>query len=245
MSSSHYKRVMLKLSGEILQGDAGARAVGEAAGIYKNAIENFCREILEISESVQIALVIGGGNFWRFRDQKALSLDRTVSDNIGMLATIMNALALQNVFSRLKRKSIAFSSISTPRVIDDYTVRSALIYLQSGSIVICAGGTGNPFFSTDSAAALRGLELGCDILLKATNVDYVYDKDPKKFRDARKFEKISFQEVLERGLQVMDLTAISLCRDGNFPIRVFNMEKKGNLKKAVFGEKIGTLICNS
>lgn len=240
MSSSHYKRVMLKLSGEILQGHAG----DGAAGISKNAIENFCNDILEISKSVQIALVIGGGNFWRFRDQKALGLDRTVSDNIGMLATLMNALAAQNVFTRLGRKSIAFSSILAPRVIDDYTVRSALMYLQSDYIVICAGGTGNPFFSTDSAAALRGLELGCDILLKATNVDYVYDKDPKKFRDARKFEQISFQEVLERGLQVMDLTAISLCRDGNLPIRVFNMEKKGNLKKAFFGEKIGTVIGN-
>lgn len=230
---------MLKLSGEILQGKDGG-------GIHKNAVEGFCKEIAQLSKSVQIVLVVGGGNFWRFRDQNALGLDRVVSDNIGMLATVMNALALQSIFRSLSLssgvKSIAMSSISMPRVMDFYTPRLASKALECGWILIAAGGTGSPFFSTDSAAALRGLELQCDVLLKATNVDYVYDKDPKKFKNAQKFEQISFQEVLEKGLQIMDLTAISLCRDGHLPIQVFNMEKKGNLKKALSGEKIGTII---
>ena len=239
MSRHSYRRVMLKLSGEILQGSS-------ESGIDKDAIFSFCQEIAgHAKKGTEFAIVIGGGNFWRFRDQKALCLQRTVSDNIGMLATLMNALALNDVFHSLKSKSAAFSAISSPRVIEDYTPRAALMSLDSGCIVICAGGTGNPFFSTDSAAALRGLELECDVLLKATNVDFVYDKDPKKFKDARKFERISFQEVLEKRLGVMDLTAISLCQDNGLPIQLFNMQKKGNLTRILNGETVGTLIDSS
>lgn len=230
-----YRRVLLKLSGEILQGD-------QEGGISKNAIRGFCSEIAELSKVVEIVIVVGGGNFWRFKDQKSLGLDRTVSDNMGMLATVMNATALRSVFDDMGVKSVAMSAVSMPKVIDDYTPRLAQKGLECKYIIISAGGTGNPFFSTDSAAALRGLELKCDVILKATNVDYVYDKDPKKYKDAKRFEKVSFQEVLERGLQVMDLAAISLCQEGKLPIQVFNMQKKGNLEKAVFGDKIGTMI---
>jgi uridylate kinase len=235
-SGHGYTRVMLKLSGEVLAGESDG-------GIAQSALALFCKEIAALSPSVQFVIVVGGGNFWRFKDQKELGLERTVSDNMGMLATVMNALALQSSFASLGVSSTAFSAISMPRVIEDYTVRAAHFALESGHIVISAGGTGNPFFSTDSAAALRALELECDVLLKATNVDYVYDKDPREFPDAQKYESVSFQEVLEKGLQVMDLTAISLCRDNKLPIRVFNMETSGNLAKVVAGEKIGTLIC--
>lgn len=242
-----YNRVMLKLSGEVLQG-GGSKTVARQdvavnGSIDRASLESFCSQIAAVhKKGIGVVIVPGGGNFWRYRDQKNLELPRVVSDNIGMLATVMNATALQACFAGMGVKSIAMSAVSMPRVIDDYTPRLALKALECGWIVIAAGGTGNPFFSTDSAAALRGLELSCDVLLKGTKVDYVYDRDPKKYKDARKFEKISFQEVLERGLEVMDFTAISLCKDGGLPIRVFNMEKKDSLEKVVTDALFGTII---
>lgn len=227
---------MLKLSGEVLHGGG--------ANIDRGSLERLCSQIAGVHKNaIGVVIVPGGGNFWRYRDQKNLRLPRVISDNIGMLATVMNATALQACFAGMGVKSIAMSAVSMPRVIDDYTPRLALKALECGWIVIAAGGTGNPFFSTDSAAALRGLELSCDVLLKGTKVDYVYDRDPKQYKDARKFEKISFQEVLERGLEVMDLTAISLCKDGALSIRVFNMEKKDGLEKVLIDKSFGTTIC--
>ncbi len=234
-SRSLYRRVVLKLSGEILQGD-------QESGISTTALRGFCGEIAELAKSTQFVIVVGGGNFWRFRDHEDVALDRTVSDNMGMLATVMNATALESTFASLGVPAVCFSAISMPKVLDDYTARAAISALEDGKIVISAGGTGNPFFSTDSAAALRGLELHANVVLKATNVDGVYDSDPHKNKNAKRFPKVSFKEVLEKQLHVMDLTAISLCQEGKLPIYVFDMQKKGNLKKVLSGENLGTLI---
>ena len=222
-----YKRVMLKLSGEVLEG----RREG---GIDFEVVRELCKEVVQIKEmGVDVVIVIGGGNIWRFRDFQDSALDRVSSDYMGMLATIMNGMAMQDQFEKLGVEASALSAINMQVVIGTYLRAKALDYLRKGKIVICAGGTGNPFFTTDTAAALRAAELNCDVLLKATQVDYVYDKDPKKYKDAKKFTKLTYNEMLKRELGVMDLTAVSLCLTTKLPIIVFNLHKKGNLAKVV------------
>jgi uridylate kinase len=232
---SKYKRVMVKLSGEMLGESSG--------GIDAGRLQDVCRSLKEvIDEGIQIALVIGGGNFWRFKDQKELVLDRVVSDTMGMLATVMNALAVREELERIGVRAKAYSSLRVPGVLKEFMPRCARNSFADHDVVLCAGGTGNPYFTTDSAAALRALELKCDLLLKATKVDFVCDRDPKKHADAKTFEELSYQQVLEMGLEVMDLSAISLCMENALPILVFNMNGEGNLLRAARGERVGTLI---
>ena len=231
-----YKRIMLKLSGEVLLGR-------RESGIDHKILEALCREILEVKKSgVEIVIVIGGGNIWRFRDFKETGIERVTSDNIGMLATVMNGVAMQSMFEKLGVPCRVSSAINIPQIAEPYLRRKAIRHLEKGRIVICVGGTGSPFFTTDSAAALRALELNCNVLLKATNVDGVYDKDPDEFKNAKMFSEISYHKVLEMDLAFMDQSAVSLCKESNVPILVFNLEKRGNIAKAVRGEKVGTII---
>ena len=242
-----YKRIMLKLSGEALnqslRSDSG-QALHEDGGVLNTeALKSIAAEIMEIAKSgVQIAVTIGGGNIWRYRDMKDSGIERTASDAMGMLATIMNAVALQAALESLGGVSRVCSAIDVPQLAEPYLQRKALRHLEKGRIVICAGGTGNPYFTTDSAAALRALELSCEVILKATNVDGVYDKDPKTAKDAKKYDTLSLQEAIEKDLHVMDQAALSLCRDQKLPIVVFNFGTRGNLLKVVKGEKVGTRV---
>jgi len=231
-----YKRIMIKLSGEVLLG-------GCASGIDHNVLESLCDEILEVRKlGVQIVIVIGGGNIWRYRDFKDTGIERVTSDNIGMLATIMNAVAMQSMFEKLGAVCRVASAIDIPQIAEPYLRRKVIRHLEKDRIVICAGGTGSPFFTTDSAAALRALETNCEVLLKATNVDGVYDKDPDKSKNAKKFDELTFHDVLEMDLEFMDQAAISLCKESNVPVVVFNLKKRGNIRAAVLGEKVGTII---
>ncbi len=227
---------MLKLSGEVLQGSG-------QGGIDGSTLVSMCQDVKKlVDRGVKVALVIGGGNFWRFRDQQALGLDRVLSDSMGMIATVMNAMAFQDSLRKIGVSAKAFSAVPMPSVLDVYSPRAAREAFGSCDVVLCAGGTGNPYFTTDSAAALRALELECDVLLKATKVDFVCDKDPKKFADAKTFTNLTYQQVLEMGLEVMDLSAVSLCMDGELPIIVFNMQTAGNLDRVISGEAVGTKI---
>ena len=227
---------MLKLSGEVLLGSS-------SSGIDHKVLEALCREIIEVAAvGVEIVIVIGGGNIWRYRDFKDTGIERVTSDNIGMLATIMNGVAMQSMFEKLGASCRVASSIDIPQIAEPYVRRKIMRHLEKKSIVICAGGTGSPFFTTDSAAALRALETNCEVLLKATKVEGVYTKDPKKFKDAKKFAVLTYHEVLEMDLAFMDQAAISLCKEKSIPILVFNLEKRGNIKKVVLGDTIGTLI---
>jgi len=231
-----YKRILLKLSGEVLQG-------GKDGGIDFKMVQTICKEVAEVRKlGVQIAIVIGGGNIWRYRDFKDSGLERVTSDYMGMLATIMNSMALQDQFEKMGIGAPIGSAISMPIVVGTYLRPKALDYLKKGKVLICAGGTGNPFFTTDTAGVLRAMELNCDIMLKATKVDFVYDKDPMKHKDAKKFTHLSYHEVLSRELGIMDLAAVSLCLEKKPPIMVFNLHKKGNIAKVVKGEQVGTLI---
>lgn len=236
MAKLKYKRILLKLSGEVIKGQ-------EASGIEGKALMNFAAEIKNLQKmGAQVGIVIGGGNIWRYRDNKDLKLDRVTSDTIGMLATIMNSLALEAALKELKADVIAVSNLSCKKALETYTPKKAKEYMDQGKIVIFAGGTGHPFFTTDSAAALMALEMDCDVLMKATKVNYVYDKDPMKFKDAKKFTKLTYQEVIEKNLGVMDLTCASLCKEAALPIQVFNVNEKGSLEKAVKGIQVGTII---
>lgn len=227
---------MLKLSGEVLQGSS-------QGGIDGSTLVSMSQDVKRlVDRGVKVALVIGGGNFWRFRDQQALGLDRVLSDSMGMIATVMNAMAFQDSLRKIGVSAKAFSAVPMPSVLDVYSPRAAREAFASCDVVLCAGGTGNPYFTTDSAAALRALELECDVLLKATKVDFVCDKDPKMFADAKTFTNLTYQQVLEMGLEVMDLSAVSLCMDGKLPIIVFNMQTAGNLEKVISGEAVGTKI---
>lgn len=231
-----YKRILLKLSGEVFKGK-------ETHGIDGETIMKLAKEVLSLQKlGCEIGIVIGGGNIWRFRDFKHLKLDRVTSDTIGMMATCMNALAFESALKSLGARVRAVSSFSCEKAMENYVPKRAKHHLEKGNIVIFAGGTGSPFFTTDSAAALRALEMDCDVLLKATKVDYVYDKDPVVYKNAKKFTTLTYQKVIEMGLMVMDLTCASLCKDGKLPMVVFNLNKKGNIEKAIKGEKIGTLI---
>lgn len=238
MAKIKYKRILLKLSGEVLGGEAGV-------GIDGKTLKSLAQEIKKVKAlGCQIGLVIGGGNIWRYRDFKELNFDRVTSDNMGMMATLMNALAFEEALKHAGVQVRAVSSFPCEKAMENYSIKRCRHHLEKGSVVIFAGGTGSPFFTTDSAAALRALEMNCDVLLKATKVDYVYDKDPKKHSNAKKYTNLRFQEVIEKNLGVMDLTCASLCKDGDMSMIVFNLGKNGNIEKAVKGEKIGTMITN-
>ena len=215
----------------------------EGYGLEDEALHSIAEEIAKIkNEGVEVAVTIGGGNIWRFRDQKESGIERTVSDAMGMLATIMNAVALQASLEAKGAHSRVCSAIDVPQLAEPYIRRRALRHLEKGRVVVCAGGTGSPYFTTDSAAALRALELNCDVILKATNVDGVYDKDPNEHKDAKKYDEVTLQEAIEKNLKVMDQSALSLCREQKLPIVVFNFSEKGNLLRVVNGERVGTVV---
>jgi uridylate kinase len=237
MSEPVYQRILLKLSGEALLG-------AEDYGIDPRIIHRIAEEIGEVSRAgVGIAVVIGGGNIFRGAGLAESGIDRVTGDHMGMLATLMNALALQDALESVDIDARVMSAISVHDVCEDYIRRRAIRHLQKGRVVICAGGTGNPFFTTDTAAALRAVEVGADIVFKATKVDGIYSSDPNVDADAQMYETVSYDRVIEGKLQVMDANAIVLCRDQNMPIRVFNVFTEGNLMALVKGEKIGSIVC--
>jgi len=236
MKKAKYKRVLLKLSGEAFMGD-------RSYGIDQDVVNSISKELKEISSlGVQTAVVIGGGNIFRGIEASAKGMERTSTDYMGMLATVLNALALQNALERIGIPTRVQSAIEMRELAESYIRRKAIRHLEKGRIVIFAAGTGNPYFTTDTAAALRAMEVGAQVILKATKVDGVYSSDPLKDPKARKFSEIKYIDVLKKGLEVMDSTAISLCMDNNLPIIVFNLQKRGNIKRILTGEKIGTLI---
>ncbi|PIX61529.1 MAG: UMP kinase [Lysobacterales bacterium CG_4_10_14_3_um_filter_64_11] len=231
-----YHRVLLKLSGEALMGEADY-------GIDPVVISRLAREILEASRAgVQVGVVIGGGNIFRGAGLAAAGMDRVTGDNMGMLATVINALAMQDALEKLGAYARVMSALKINEVCEDYIRRRAIRHLEKGRIVIFAAGTGNPFFTTDSAAALRAVEINADLLLKATKVDGVYDRDPAKHGDAVRFETLSYDEVLHRDLQVMDTAAFALCRDYSIPLRIYSLNEPGSLMRILKGEHIGTLV---
>ncbi|MFA7681629.1 MAG: UMP kinase [Candidatus Peribacteraceae bacterium] len=231
-----YKRIMLKISGEALARPGGY-------GLNQGVLLDVAKNIKSVAdEGIQVVVVVGGGNIWRFRDTQESGIERTASDAMGMLATIMNSVGLQSALESVNQFTRVCSAINVPQLAEPYLRRRALRHLEKGRVVICAGGTGNPYFTTDSAAALRALELNCEILLKATNVDGVYDKDPSEHADAVLYESLTYQEAIEKHLNIMDQAAFSLCQDQKLPIRVFNFAQRDNLLKAAKGEKVGTLV---
>lgn len=229
-----YKRILLKLSGEVLAGKDGK-------GIDFDTVNNICKAVKECADlGVQIGLVVGGGNFWRGRSSG--EMDRTRADHMGMLATAMNSLALADSLEQMGVDVRVQTAISMQQVAEPYIRNKAVRHLEKGRVVIFGCGTGNPFFSTDTAAALRAAEINAEIIFKATNVDGVYDKDPNKFADAVKYDTLTHTEILKKGLAVMDSTAASLCRDNKIGILVFNLDHPENIVKAVQGENIGTIV---
>ena len=236
MAKPLYSRILLKLSGEILAGDKGFGIDHEKASYLANEIKS----IYDIGTS--IGLIIGAGNIFRGMDASSRGMDRVTGDYLGMLATIMNAISVQDALENINCETRTLSAINVSQIAEPYIRRRAIRHLEKGRIVIISGGTGNPFFTTDSAAALRAKELGADIVLKGTKVDGVYDKDPMKFKDAEKFNNVTYSEVLNKNLRVMDLTAITLCKENNLPIQVFNINNSGDLKELVCGGKLGTLV---
>jgi len=229
-----YKRILLKLSGEVLAGKEGK-------GLDFDTVTTVCKVIKECAGmGAQIGIVVGGGNFWRGRSSG--EMDRPRADQMGMLATTINSLALQDTLEQLGVKAQVLTGLVMPQVAEIFTKRKAVEYLENGSVVIFGCGTGNPFFSTDTAAALRAAEIDAEIIFKATNVDGVYDKDPNKFADAVKYDELTHSEVLSKGLKVMDSTAASLCRDNGISILVFNLDDPQNIVRALQGENIGTVV---
>jgi len=231
-----YKRILLKLSGEALSGKIGH-------GICSITLANLSSEIkLLIDMGVEVAMVLGGGNIHRGVAGATKGMDRTTSDHMGMLATVINSIALQDSLERNGVKTRVLSALEMQRIAEPYIRRRAIRHLEKGRVVIFAGGTGNPYFTTDTAAALRANEIDADVIMKATKVDGIYDKDPKKFDDAKKYDTINYLEVLNGELGVMDSTAISLCKDNEIDIIVFNVFESSNIQKVVIGESIGTLV---
>ncbi len=229
-----YKRVLLKLSGEVLAGDKGA-------GIDFEKVLEVCKKVKEcVDMGVEVAIVVGGGNFWRGRTSG--KMDRTRADHMGMLATSINALALADALEQLGVTARVQTAIEMRQIAEPYIRNKAVRHLEKGRVVIFGCGTGNPFFSTDTAAALRAAEIGANVIFKATNVDGVYDSDPKKNPDAKKFDTLSHLDVLQKGLNVMDSTAASLCMDNSIEILVFNLDNPQNIVSAMVGETIGTLV---
>lgn len=238
-----YKRILLKMSGEVFKGSL-------ASGIDYEVVVALARRVAKVRDmGVEIGIVIGGGNIWRYRDNKAsgkagdsgYELDRVASDTLGMMATNMNALAFESVLLSIGCDAVALTAFPC-RGIKTYNVWRGRRAMRRGKVVIFGGGTGSPFFTTDSAAAMRALEMQCDVLMKATKVDYVYDKDPEKHKNAKKFEKLTYREVLEKRLGVMDMTCASFCEEGKMPMLVFNLNKEGLIEKACKGGKVGTII---
>ena len=236
MDDPKYGRVMLKISGEALIGKADY-------GIDTKVMDNIANQIKEVVlMGVEIAVVVGGGNFWRGVAASANGMDRTTADYIGMLATVMNAIGLQDALEKKDISTRVQSSITMQEIAEPFIRRRALRHLEKKRVVIFAGGTGNPYFSTDTAAALRALEINAEILFKATKVDGVYDKDPKKYPDAKKFDELTYIEVLEKDLRILDSTATSLCMENDLPVVVFDITKSGNIKDVIAGKKIGTIV---
>ena len=236
MSPLAYRRVLLKLSGEALMGD-------EDYGIDPKILNRIAREVIEARDAgAEIALVIGGGNIFRGAGLAAGGMDRVTGDQMGMLATVINALAMQDALEKLGARARVMSAIKINDVCEDYIRRRAVRHLEKGRITIFAAGVGSPYFTTDSGAALRAIEIGADLLLKATKVDGVYDKDPKKHADAVKLDDLSYDEVIARDLQVMDTAAFALCRDAGLPLRIFDMAQPGVLLDVLRGANIGTLV---
>lgn len=234
--ASKYHRILLKLSGEALAG-------GQHSGIQPNAIAQIADDVAEASKlDVQIGIVIGGGNFIRGVSQAAQGMDRASSDYMGMLATVINSMAMQEALEKRGLATRVQSAIAMSQVAEPYIRRKAIRHLEKGRIVIFAAGTGNPYFTTDTAASLRAMEINADVIMKATNVDGIYDKDPRKHTDAKFHHELTYMDVLKNGLQVMDSTAISLCMDNKLPIITFNLNKAGNIARVVRGEKIGTIV---
>ncbi|MGH9777869.1 MAG: UMP kinase [Candidatus Acidiferrales bacterium] len=231
-----FKRVLLKLSGEAFAGPRGF-------GIDDDAIAGIAREVRDVHAlSVQIGIIVGGGNIFRGRTSVARGLDRVTADQMGMLATVINGLALQSALEKLDVRTRLMTAIGIHALAEPFIRRRAIRHLEKGRVVVFAGGTGNPYFSTDTAAALRAMEIGAEVILKATKVDGIYDADPKQVATAKMFDRISYMDVMNKSLEVMDGTAISLCRDHDLPIRVFNLSRSGNIKRVVLGEKVGSLV---
>jgi uridylate kinase len=236
LSGTRFKRILLKLSGEALMGKSDY-------GLDPETLQDLAKEIREIHDlKVEIAIVIGGGNIFRGVSATAQGMDRATGDYMGMLATMLNALALQNVLEKQGIYTRVLSALEMKELAEPYIRRRATRHLEKGRVVIFGGGTGNPFFTTDTAAALRAMEISAEVILKATKVDGVYTADPMKHKDAKLLTELSYLDVLQQKLKVMDSTAISLCMDNNLPIIVFNMLQKGNIRRVVEGEKIGTIV---
>lgn len=234
MEKCTYKRVMLKISGEALSGANGF-------GFDFDTVSRIAKEVKEIVDmGIEVGLVVGGGNIWRGRSGEGM--DRTTADHMGMLATCINALALQDALEGIGVKTRVQTAIEMKEIAEPFIRRRAVRHLEKGRVVIFGAGSGNPYFSTDTAAALRAAEIEADVILLAKNVDGVYDKDPNKFSDAKKYDTLTYMEVIEQGLQVMDTTATTLCMDNNIPILVFGIEADGNIKRAMLGENIGTIV---
>jgi uridylate kinase len=236
MKRPQYKRILLKLSGEVLMGK-------REYGIDPAAIQKIAQEIKEVKNlGVEIAIVIGGGNIFRGMTSSAKGMDRASADDMGMLATIMNGIALQDALEKINVHTRVQTAIEMREVAEPYIRRRAIRHLEKGRVVIFAGGTGNPYFTTDTAASLRAMEIGANVILKATKVDGVYDADPLLHKSAHRYDELTYLVVLKKQLRVMDATAISLCMDHQIPIIVFNLKKKGNIKRVVWGEKVGTKV---
>ena len=231
-----FKRVLLKLSGEAL-------AAGQGFGVDSVRVQEIAAELQEVhSLGVQVAVVVGGGNFFRGVAEQARDMDRVSADHMGMLATVINALALQDALEKHGVYTRVMSAIEMNQVAEPFIRRRAMRHLEKGRLVIFAAGTGNPYFSTDTAASLRAMEIKADVILKATKVDGIYDADPVLVKDAKMFDQISYMDVLRKGLQVMDSTAISLCKDNNLPMVIFNLNVHGNIRRVITGERVGSLV---
>ena len=236
MEKPFYKRVLLKLSGEALMGE-------QEFGISSDVISSYAKQIKDIADlGVEVSVVIGGGNIFRGLSGATQGVDRVTGDHMGMLATVINSLALQNSIEKLGVQTRVLTAIEMPKIAEPFIKRRAQRHLEKGRVVIFGAGTGNPYFTTDTAAALRAIEMNTEVVLKATKVDGIYDKDPVKYADAVKYETVTYTEVLNKNLKVMDATAISLCRENKLPIIVFDSLIEGNIKKVIMGEKIGTTV---
>ena len=236
MDEPIFKRILLKISGEAL-------AATQGFGVDTIRIHEVAAELADVHNlGIQMAIVVGGGNFFRGVADQARNMDRVSADQMGMLATVINALALQDALEKQQVYTRVQTAIEMNQVAEPFIRRRAIRHLEKGRIVIFAGGTGNPYFSIDTAASLRAMEIKADAILKATKVDGIYDADPMKVKDAKKFETLTYMDVLKQGLKVMDSTAISLCKDNNLPIIVFNLNQRGNIRRVVLGEKIGSLV---
>ncbi len=236
MSAPVYKRILLKLSGEALAADKGF-------GVDNTRVHEIAAEVADVHKlGVEMGIVVGGGNFFRGVAEQAKDMDRVSADHMGMLATMINALALQDAIEKQGVFTRIMSAIEMNQVAEPFIRRRAIRHLEKGRVVIFGAGTGNPYFSTDTAASLRAMEIKVDVIMKATKVEGIYDADPMKHKDANKFETISFTDILHKNLRVMDATAISLCRENNLPIVIFNLNVHGNIRRVVMGEKVGSLV---